>query len=254
MSTQKKGTVIMLHGWAQNRFIMRSRTVKLEKKLRRAGYECEYLEAPHLLPTTSEVDIDGEVVQITNGKRENARAWFLYSKIDNADASMALKETPMKYIGLEASISRLKKYLEQNSDGFYAVLGFSQGATFGHILSQLVCAEKRCLGANTFCKIQCAVLLSGFPSMHNILLPDRATAGSVATNDSCSDMNDKLDLRSLHIYGDKDTSVPKSFGEKLTNLFVNPETYDHGKSHMIPHNKALIERLVTFLDSCYSLE
>jgi len=207
---------------------------------------------------TSDVEIDGEVVRITNGKRENARAWFLYSRIDDADASMALRETPMEYIGLDASIYRLKECLERNGDGFHAILGFSQGATFGHILSQLRCAEKRRdgtgPGARALDKVRCAILLSGFPSMHDGSPPPRATAGGVATDGTGGDVNDKLDLRSLHIYGDKDTSVPKSFGEKLARRFKDPETYDHGKSHMIPHNKALIDRIVTFLDSCYALE
>ena len=176
------------------------------RRLGQAGYDCVYLEAPHLLPMTSNVAIDGEVVQITNGRRENAKAWFVYSKTDYADASMALKEVPMEYIGLDVSIEKVKECLMQCEDEFCAVLGFSQGATFGHILSQLASTAKQKTSHDNndnnsevqcpFSKIQCSILISGFPSMHNGTI-------SYLNNDN------KLQLNSLHIWGENDTSVPK---------------------------------------------
>ena len=218
------------------------------RRLGQAGYDCVYLEAPHLLPMTSNVAIDGEVVQITNGQRENAKAWFVYSKTDYADASMALKEVPMEYIGLDVSIEKVKECLMQCEDEFCAVLGFSQGATFGHILSQLASTAKQKTSHDNnnnsevqcpFSKIQCAILISGFQSMHNGTI-------SYLNNDN------KLHLKSLHIWGENDTSVPKIYGEKLSNCFINPEIYVHEKSHYIPHNKPLIESVITFLQSCSS--
>mmetsp|Transcript_28612 Transcript_28612/g.61041 ORF Transcript_28612/g.61041 Transcript_28612/m.61041 type:complete len:250 (-) Transcript_28612:125-874(-) len=248
MSATKKGTVIFLHGWAQNAYVMKSRTAKLEKKINQAGYDVVYLEAPHLLPMTSTVEIDGKEIQITNGQRENAKAWFVYSSVDRADASMALEETPMEYVGLDASIDQVKEYLMQCDGNLCAILGFSQGATFGHILSELASTAKQKrhanLEANPFAKIQCAILLSGFPSMHNGPL----------SNTNTERANNKLDLKSLHIYGGKDTSVPKSYGKKLANCFDNPEIYLHGKGHVIPHNNALCERVLGFLDSALNEE
>lgn len=46
---------------------------------------------------TSIVTVDGHEVRISNGDRENAIAWFVYSDKDYSDASMALKEVPMIY-------------------------------------------------------------------------------------------------------------------------------------------------------------
>mmetsp|Transcript_18233 Transcript_18233/g.32616 ORF Transcript_18233/g.32616 Transcript_18233/m.32616 type:complete len:249 (-) Transcript_18233:18-764(-) len=223
------------------------------RKLNHAGYECVYLDAPHLLPMMSTVKIDGKEVQITNGERKNAKAWFLYSKTDSADASMALKETPMEYIGLCASIQRVKECLmrcNNNHNNFCAILGFSQGATFCHVLSKLASTGKHNndpdSDLNPFAKIRCAVLLSGFPSMHNGSLENITTKTTAHNNNK----NNLIDLRSLHIFGEKDTSVPKSFGEKLANSFSDPETYDHGKGHWIPHTAVLCERVIDFLDSC----
>ena len=227
------------------------------RRLGQAGYDCVYLEAPHLLPMNSNVEIDGEVVQITNGQRENAKAWFVYSKTDYADASMALKEVPMEYIGLDVSIEKVKECLMQCEDEFCAVLGFSQGATFGHILSQLASTAKQKTSNDNnnsevqcpFSKIQCAILISGFPSMHNGTIPYELTPHE---NINEHNNDNKLHLNSLHIWGENDTSVPKIYGEKLSNCFIDPEIYVHEKSHYIPHNKPLIESVITFLQSCSS--
>ena len=155
----------------------------------------------------------------------------------------------MEYIGLQDSINIVRKFLMQHiSDGKKpcAILGFSQGATFCHILSMLASASKMENGDDCddlevirpFQMIKCAMLLSGFPSMHD---------GKLLT----SNINiGELDIKSLHIFGEKDTSVPKSFGDKLANRFVNPETYDHGKGHVIPHNADFCERVIKFVDSC----
>jgi len=225
---------------------------------------------------TSTVLIDGQPVQITNGDRENARAWFLYSSSDSADASLALEETPMEYIGLNDSIDRVRECLTTHcnkEDDVCAILGFSQGATFCHILSILASAAAKKQSNNNpnnlklypFSKIHCAILLSGFPSMHNgpLLGENLATAtrnAGVAASKKNAEAaaqghnnyaNNKLiELPSLHIFGEKDTSVPKSYGEKLATLFDNPDSYDHGKGHVIPHNAALCERVISFLDSC----
>lgn len=78
--------------------------------------------------------------------------------------------------------------------------------------------------------------------------------GPLSNNTTTERANNKLDLESLHIYGEKDTSVPKSYGEKLASCFVNPEIYQHGKGHVIPHNNALCERVLGFLDSALNEE
>ncbi|KAL7522036.1 hypothetical protein ACHAWX_006731 [Stephanocyclus meneghinianus] len=225
--------IIFFHGWAQNGFVMKSRTKKLDRRLNEAGYECVFLHAPHVLPMTSTVVVDGEEVQISNGDRENARAWFMYSDSDYSDASMALKEIPMHYVGLEASIAQVEKFLKTQIHDECYILGFSQGATFCHILSIVAHAAKRSDDTDTtisaFAKISKAILISGFSSYHT-----------------------KRDIKtqSLHIiFGQGDTSVPKQFSEDLASCFVNAEVYVHEKGHFIPHNKALLDRVLAFLES-----
>ena len=191
---------------------------------------------------TSIVNIDGKEVEVSNGDRENARAWFMYYDKDYADASMALKEMPMTYHGLDVSIEQIRDYLETEVDGECSILGFSQGATFCHILSILAHQSIQTDYADTsmlapFAKIKRAILVSGFSHMHQIPLASCLKETEIK----------EIQLKSLHIYGEGDTSVPMRFSQNLASCFVNPEVYIHEKGHFIPHNKPLIDRVLQFL-------
>jgi predicted esterase len=191
---------------------------------------------------TSTVIIDGEEVQISNGDRENARAWFMYSEEDYSDASMALKEVPMIYHGLDASIEHLRKFLETEVDDECVIFGFSQGATFCHVLSVLAHHAKQRDNTDPviapFAKIQKTILVSGFAHMHQNPLAE-------SLEDTT---NNIIQVQSLHVYGEGDTSVPRHFSEDLVKCFVGAEVYVHEKGHFIPHNKALIDTILCFLD------
>ena len=191
---------------------------------------------------TSIVTVDGHEVRITNGDRENARAWFMYSDKDYSDASMALKEVPMIYHGLDTSIAQISDYL-QTVDNECTILGFSQGATFCHLLSILAHHATQANNADCaiapFAKIKRAILVSGFSHMHQEPL---------AASIRC-DVKNSIQLQSLHVYGEGDTSVPKHFSCDLAKCYMDPDIYVHEKGHYIPHNKPLIDRVVQFLKS-----
>lgn len=212
----------------------------VKRRIRELGYDCIYLEAPHLLPMTSMVEVDGQKVEVTNGGRENAKAWFMYSEKDPSDASNSLQESPMEYFGLDASISLIRDYLSKLETSC-TIFGFSQGATFVHILSMLVSIAKKkpdCEHLSPFKKVDSAILAGGFASMHQ-----GSMLGIAHTND-CGGL---ITIRSLHIIGDRDTSVPSSYGNKLASLYSEPQIYIHNKGHFIPHNKELIDTVIEFL-------
>jgi predicted esterase len=209
--------------------------IVFSRRLTTAGYNCVFLQAPHLLPMTSIIEIDGALVEVNNGQRENARAWFVYSEKDWADTSISLAEVQIDYVGLDQSIDEVKKVLiGLDDDERCVILGFSQGATFCHILSMLASRANDDYGnVSPFAKISKAILLSGFPSM------DQRSDNNTLSNN--------IRIPSLHIFGEQDTSVPKSFGEKLSQCFIDPEVYVHQKGHFIPHNKPLLDRIIGFL-------
>ncbi len=213
----------------------------VKRRISEIGYDCIYLEAPHLLPMTSMVEVDGQLVEVTNGGRENAKAWFMYSEKDPSDASKSLQEAPMEYFGLDASISMIRDCLCK-LDSSCTIFGFSQGATFVHILSMLASIAKKkpdCKHLSPFAKVDSAILASGFASMHQ---------GSMAGIAHASDCGGLITIRSLHIIGDRDTSVPKSYGNRLASLYSEPQIYIHNKGHFIPHNKELIDTVIEFLE------
>jgi predicted esterase len=221
-----------------------SYTHSQKRRISEIGYGCIYPEAPHLLPMTSMVEVDGQLIEVTNGDRENAKAWFMYSEKDPSDASMALQETPMHYFGLDASISIIKECLcKLEKEESCTIFGFSQGATFVHILSMLAATARKkpdCKYLSPFAKIDSAILVSGFASMHQ---------GSVTETIQDTNSEDLIEIRSLHIIGDRDTSVPKSYGDKFAALYSEPQIYIHDKGHFIPHNKALIDTVIEFLET-----
>lgn len=206
-----------------------------------AGYDCIFPHAPHILPMTSTIIVDGQEVEVSNGDRENARAWFTYSSKDYSDASLALKEVPMVYHGIDDSINQIRGLLKANEE--YYLLGFSQGATFCHILSVLAhhaqLLENKDAAIQPFGRIRKVILISGFTHMHQYPLTE--SIHDVTKNN--------IRIQSLHIYGEGDTSVPRHFSEDLAKSFVNPEVYVHEKGHFIPHNKPLLDRVIQFLDS-----
>jgi predicted esterase len=157
---------------------------------------------------------------------------------------MALKEIPMHYVGLEASIAQVQNYLRTQIDDECFIFGFSQGATFCHVISILAHAAKLSDDSDStissFAKISKAILVSGFSSMHQNPL---AECMKDATK------RDIQQIQSLHIFGEGDTSVPKHFSEDLTSCFVNAEVYIHEKGHFIPHNKAFLDQVMAFLKS-----
>ncbi|GAX27429.1 hypothetical protein FisN_23Hh107 [Fistulifera solaris] len=237
-TTTRKGKVLMVHGWAQNAFVFRQKTKGLTNKLNKAGYDCVFLEGPHLLPLASTVQIDGVDVQVENGKRENARAWFLLSETDPADASESQSGRPLTYFGLNDALDRVQHQLEQE-ESFVALMGFSQGGVFAHILSRLADA-----GHPPFKKIRATILASAFAAQHVDESPSRPFSHIIAKMPD----RETILLPSLHIIGKNDTSVRPALSEDLSVLFDNRQFLYHEKGHILPQTSAACQTMVGFLD------
>jgi predicted alpha/beta hydrolase family esterase len=190
---------------------------------------------------TSLVEIEGEPVEVENGKRENARAWFLLSETDPADASLSQSGKPMKYIGLDQSLAVVEKELGLCRDEeLVCVLGFSQGGVFVHILSRL--AE---IMPESFGRIQAAIVASGFAGQHCSDETDKYHVGRMPDRD-------KLSMPSLHIIGEKDTSVRPELSFDLVSIYDKSEVLLHEKGHIIPQQSAYCAKAIAFLDEIAS--
>lgn len=209
------------------------------RKLNQAGYDCVFLEGPHALPMTSTVEVEGIPVKVENGKRENARAWFYFSEKDKADASLAQSGIPIEYLGMDESLSIIQQELSRDTNEYCAILGFSQGGVFAHILSILTMQSTT---QNVFQRIQCAIIASGFPAQH------------VSNQDSLFPMGEdfakerNVTLPSLHLIGKLDTSVRPELSLRLVNVFHDSQILWHEKGHLLPQKSAQCAELIAFLD------
>jgi predicted esterase len=173
---------------------------------------------------TSIVQVDGVPVKIENGTRENARAWFLYSEDDPADATLSQSKIKMRYKGLEELLDVIHRGLEACT-GKVGVFGFSQGAVFVHLLLA---------HPPFFDRIKYGILASGFPAQHLC--------------DSKASHQRMVDVPTLHLIGRKDTSVAPKHSQELVDLFKNAAVLWHDKGHIIPQQSEQCYTIISFLD------
>ena len=205
-------------------------TAICHRKLNQAGYDCVFLESPHLLTMTS------------TDKRENAKAWFLLNAQDPSDASLSQSGIPLTYIGLEESLQMVQEELQRNDvadESFTAILGFSQGAVFCHILSVLAQREPYRFGA-----IKAALLASGFAAQH---VPDPSAYYDTGR---LSDRDIVTEIPSLHLIGKNDTSVNPALSLDLVELFRQGQIMWHEKGHIVPQKSAECADMIAFLEAC----
>ena len=229
------------------------------RKLSNAGYDVVYPEAPHVLPMKSTVDIEGQTVQVTNGGRENARAWFAYNRDDPCDTTESQSGRCIEYVGVEESVDVLAGVLREcskggNGDkekdddrGILALIGFSQGGTFAHILASLAAlGSKKGLATDTNCEIICPRIFASIDAVICIgAFPAKHSPRENSTYHPRLDQS--LETKSLHVIGKSDTSVCPELSGNLAALFDDADTYQHEKGHVVPTNSASCEAIIGFL-------
>jgi hypothetical protein len=118
-----------------------------------------------------------------------------------------------------------------------------------------------------FAKIHCVILVSGFPSMHNVptlsLLSSSSSPMSSSSNlhNGTNNTNNKvtiatettnkqkINIKSLHVHGKQDTSVPNIYSERLVQCYIHPTRFIHDSGHVIPQNHTFCQAVIDFLDS-----
>ena len=205
-----------------------------------------YPEAPHILPMKSITDVEGQPVEISNGGRKNARAWFTYNRDDPCDTSESQTGKFIEYIGLDESIEVIGNVLqrcvqadaassESSERKIIALLGFSQGGTFAHILASLAEGE----GTHLFRRIDGVICIGAFPAKHTPL----------EQSEYYPSLDRRIGIKSLQIIGKNDTSVCPKLSNELAALFEDPVIYEHEKGHLVPNNSAACHAIIDFLSA-----
>ncbi len=132
------------------------------------------------------------------------------------------------YEGYRSSLAHVVSANERDGP-FDGVLGFSQGGVFASILAGLVPTTP------SLQSLKYAILISAFPAR--------------AAEISGSMWYNKIDLPSLHVWGNDDTLVPPQGSALLRDRFSDPVTHVHDKGHVVPGNSAFTTAVRTFVSS-----
>ena len=239
----------------------RLKKASLAKKLKdELGCSIVCADAPHLLPASTTVTIDGTQVTLDElapaGKEE--RVWFFYSEDDPRDCVLEgcphrpgfLADADRRYPGWEQSVQHLAEVWEREGP-FDGVLGFSQGAAMAHILCWLGergraegGASDRRQPARPWSELRFAIFCAGFPSRLAEQREDAAAAAGTGAS--------LLALPSLHMSGRHDINVPPEHQRALHAQFacsaVEPVwEHDHTRGHVLPQTAADRSRVIEFV-------
>lgn len=194
ISTKLK--VLALHGYRQNGDSFKSKLGSLRKFINKYA-ELVFVTAPHVAPAMeggSEPDL-------------GQRSWW-FNK-DDGTFKGTNRQGPA--IGFEESLKLVEKVWKEEACS--GLLGFSQGACFVGLLCDLSARGM------TSIKPEFAVLSSGFRS------------GSLV---HLNYYENKVQIPSLHIYGESDEIIPKEMSQALVSTFVDPQIMTHPGGHFLP--------------------
>ncbi|KAG5886373.1 hypothetical protein JTB14_034906 [Gonioctena quinquepunctata] len=209
----QKVKVLAIHGYRQNAETFKAKTGSFRKILHK-WTQFTYITAPHkVILVDDRNDIEKtEGPDIGQSKDEEQYGWF-FNRDDKSFRGIR-KGGPA--IGFEESIKVIEDVYEREGP-FDGILGFSQGACFVGLLCDL---QQRGLTKFNF---SFAVLASGFKS------------GSLP---HLKYYSDRINLPSLHIFGENDQIIPTEMSEALSNCFEEPIIVKHPGGHYLPATAA----------------
>ncbi|XP_065089862.1 esterase AAEL000016 [Ochlerotatus camptorhynchus] len=203
--------ILALHGYRQNGDGFKSKLGSFRKFINKHA-ELVFVTAPHIAPPLpdSEPGTEPDPAQ---------RGWW-FNKEDGTFKGTN-KNGPA--IGFEESLKLVEKvWKEEQCCG---LLGFSQGACFVGLLCDLSARGM------TSIKPEFAVLSSGFRS------------GSLV---HLNFYESKVQIPSLHIYGEADEIIPKEMSMALADTFTDPQVLTHPGGHFLPAQATQKQTYVEF--------
>ncbi|XP_019541752.3 esterase AAEL000016 [Aedes albopictus] len=203
--------ILALHGYRQNGDGFKSKLGSLRKFINKYA-ELVFVTAPHIAPPLADADPGTE-------PDPTQRSWW-FNK-DDGTFKGTNRNGPA--IGFEESLKLVEKVWKD--EGCSGLLGFSQGACFVGLLCDLSARGM------TSIKPEFAVLSSGFRSGSLVHLNFYET---------------KVQIPSLHIYGEADEIIPKDLSMALADTFMDPQILTHPGGHFLPAQAAHKQTYVEF--------
>ncbi|XP_062558555.1 esterase AAEL000016 [Armigeres subalbatus] len=203
--------ILALHGYRQNGDGFKSKLGSFRKFVGKYA-ELVFVTAPHVAPPLPDSEPGAE-------PDPTQRSWW-FNK-DDGTFKGTNKSGPA--IGFAESLKLVEKVWKEEK--CCALLGFSQGACFVGLLCDLSARGM------TPIKPEFAVLSSGFRSGSLVHLNFYET---------------KVQIPSLHIYGESDEIIPKEMSMALAGTFMEPQVLTHPGGHFLPAQAAQKQTYVEF--------
>uniref|UniRef100_A0A2M4ATM9 Putative phospholipase/carboxyhydrolase n=1 Tax=Anopheles triannulatus TaxID=58253 RepID=A0A2M4ATM9_9DIPT len=200
--------VLALHGYRQNADSFRSKLGSFRKQVSKY-VEFVFLSAPHVAAPLE-----------AGGEQDPAQRSWWFNKDDHT--FKGTNQGGPAY-GFDESLRLVEKTWQ--AEGCHGLLGFSQGACFAGLLCDLSARGM------TRVKPQFAILASGFRS------------GSLV---HLNYYENKIQLPSLHLYGETDDIITKDMSIALSDTFLEPEIVTHPGGHYFPAQASMKQIYVDF--------
>ena len=214
--------ILMLHGYRQSEGAFRERTGGLRKSLK-SHVDFVFCEAPHLVPKLPEAATDESAAAINKG-------WWFSERNSSYDA---LERTSCD-LGFEQTLEYIESVFEAKGP-FDGILGFSQGACLAGILCKIAESSSSSSKFNSI-KFNFAIITAGFKSgqaQHNVYY----------------DLEEKIKMPTLHIFGETDKVIPAEMSAELVNYFIEPKVIRHSAGHLVPVNAEAKNNFIEFFSS-----
>ncbi|KAF7994463.1 hypothetical protein HCN44_003935 [Aphidius gifuensis] len=200
-----------IHGYRQSDVVFRGKLGSLRKSFKQK-VDFIFAQAPHIVPPLEQLDNDEE-------NTADAKGWWFNTE----DHSFIATEPSDLSVGFQDSLTSIENIFEKEGP-FDGVLGFSQGASFVSIL----CAIQQKKMSSI--KFDFAILISGFKSLcqpHQIYY------------------NEKINLPSLHVYGETDKIIPPAMAKDLAESFDDSQVVVHEGGHFVAGKKHIYNEFIT---------
>lgn len=236
MSQGRKLRILCLHGKMQNKDVFRKKLGRIPHKLRNLA-ELIIINAPYVLDQSLDTNADSD-------EAVSGRSWYLREFDGGPVITESLLES-LDYI----------KDIWRRCGPFDGILGFSMGGTMAGLLAsgwttnidrktpnnlhthkELFDSEYSSLIGLRF--VMCAGAVDIPSQLDSLYLETQGHQLQISPN-----------IKSLHIAGKSDTSVPISSSLALAQRFNSPVIVQHEEGHHIPMKAPILSEIVKFVDS-----
>jgi predicted esterase len=224
--------ILMLHGYRQSESAFRERTGGLRKSLK-SHVDFVFCESPHLVPKLDGEEEKPAIDSNTEPLAYNDRGWWFSESNSSYDA---LLRTDCD-LGFDKTLDHINSVFEEKGP-FDGILGFSQGACLAGILSRIAENNSNNKSDEKYRSIKFgfAIIVAGFKS-------------GQSRHDVFYDLNTKIALPTLHIYGETDKVIPFEMSEELTKYFLEPNIIKHAAGHLVPVNAEAKNNFIGFFNA-----